>query len=166
MNNLSRYMRVLALQTNDNTLIPIWDPALRFKDRDEDYSPECKYPNQLHGLSHVVEAIWDMQEKLLLPGISIELFNPEISGFKVNQEVFYEVPRKHRVLRASKIIKIEKGRERLEIIKGKDLKGYQVPNLQLEIDPDALYALRTFDPKYILEDGTEIEWDHQLFSKG
>jgi hypothetical protein len=158
-----RRILVQAIKTEDSSLIPIWDERIVFEKSD-------MFGNsiQLKGSSKdysVIECIYDIKTRQLELGIELDYYpNHKELEFKINDEVFYEVSYKN--LSIAKIIDIVFEEYDLEIYKGSKLEGYWLERFKnIEIDKNNLYAIKTWKPYYVLDNGVKIIWTYQLFHK-
>jgi hypothetical protein len=98
-------------------------------------------------------------------GIELNYYPTEDNlEFKKGQVVLFE--KSHRNLVEAKISEVVYEQYDLEIKKGSKLdKFWRIKFKDKIIDNNALYAIKQWKPFYVLDDGTKVEWTHQLYHK-
>ena len=156
-----RYVLVQALQTKDDELIPVWDERVTYSKSDM-YGGEITLKDGYRNSSKLVECVLDIKTKELKTGIELD-FYPDKMDFKKGQPVMVEAS--HRKLRPSTIVDIVFEEYELEIVKGKKIDQWWVKYFKdVEFINDRLYAIKKWKPYFILEDGTKVKWEYQLYS--
>lgn len=156
-----RYITVAALITDDKkTIIPLTNPDVIY----------CKGVDGMHYYIHnnerfhrVDQAVYDTREHKLLFGVEIDIY-PDIDrlDFKVGTKVLFE--KTHRVLVERTIKEIVYTDFDLSIHKGKKLEKYYKDNIKdIQIEDETMYAIKHWKPYYLLDDGTIVEYNHQLW---
>ncbi len=160
----SRYIQTIAIQTDANELVPLWDPRVQFVK--DDYFGDHFTISDNYGRHHnTIECMFDVKEKKLVLGVEVDLY-PDIDKleFKKGMEVMHET-RTHRMLKKSTVVDIVFEEYELTIRKGKKLDSYYVERLAnqaITIEKDGLYAIKVWKPTYVLEDGFKTTYEHQM----
>lgn len=157
-----RYIDILAINVKGE-LIPIWE----FNYEKTEYETECYTHNDRYGTyndSSVISCKYDMLTKEVVRYETISLDNKP--KFDIGETCFIEVS--GHVLRPCKVKEIVRGKICYDkVVKIKEILSWskqctsEVPLDKL--DKNIKYNLMVYDPKYIMEDGTECEWEHQLY---
>jgi hypothetical protein len=154
---VSRYITIQAVITEENELIPLWDERVQFE-KTEMYGNVIRINNS-YKHQRLTECLFDLKTKTLSVGISIDIY-PEKTEYKINQSVVYG---EHgRGLQQTKVIDIKYEEYDIEIVKGKKIHDYYKKHIK-DIDKNALYALKKWKPVYVLDNGIETQWSHQLY---
>ena len=155
-----RFVLVQALQKDDNTLIPVWDESVTYS-KSEMYGGEVKLKNDFRNTTRLVDCIFDIKTKSFSMGVELDYY-PDKLEFEKDQDVMYEVS--HRKLRKSKIVDIVFEEFEVQITKGKKMDSWWIKHFKdIDIISDKLYAIKSWKPFYVMEDGTKIKWEHQLY---
>jgi hypothetical protein len=156
-----RYLTAQAVKTSRNQLIPIWDERIDFRKSSygTDYYELRDTGEKFH---YINECIYDVKKRQILEGIEINIYTKDID-FVEGQTVYYE--KGHRELKESIIKEIVFEEYELEIKRGKKIESFEKKEIKIEIDPKSIYAIKRWKPYYIMEDGTKIEWEHQIYHK-
>jgi len=165
--DVKRYVLVQAVKTKDNVLIPIWDENV-ILEKSQQYGNTLSLKNTWRSTINelcLVDAIYDIKTKTLNAGIELDFYPDEKKlEFKKGETVFYE--KSHRILAISTIVDIIYEEYDLRIQKGKNIDKLYVNHFNnIKIEPSSLYAIKTWKPVYILEDGFKINWEHKLFHR-
>lgn len=165
--DVTRYIVVQAVQSRDNVLIPVWDERIVFE-KTEMYGDVITIKGEYSHSSHLVECVYDLKNRTLSPGIELDYYPDEKHiEFKEGDQIFFESGG-HRKLGESTIKKIVYEEYDLTIQRGKKMDRWYVDyfkNNNVEIDGNAIYAIKQWKPFYILENGKKIKWNHELFHK-
>lgn len=163
---IKRHIIIQAVKTKENELIPIWDENVIFE-KTEMYGNIIKLKNKnSYGNFSLVECIYDLKTKQIELGIELNYYPKENDGleFKIGEIVLFE--KSNRNLAESKISEVVYEVYDLEIKRGCKIDKWWIERLKdVEIDKDALYAIKIWKPFYILDNGRKIEWAHQLYHK-
>lgn len=164
--DIKRYVVIQAIKTNENKLIPIWDERIVFE-KTEMYGNTITLKDGYRSNEHfnVIECIYDLKTKQIEMGIELDHYPVEENlEFKKDEVVLFE--KSHRVLAEAKISEIVYEEYDLDIKRGRKLEKYWVGKFKnIEIDSNTLYAIKQWKPFYVLDNGTKIEWSHQLHHK-
>lgn len=160
---IKRRVLIQAAQTEKNELIPIWDERLLFE-KTEMYGNIITLKGEYNHLK-LVECIFDLKTRKLSMGIELDYYPDEsVLEFKVGQDVY--VDKAYRKLTECKIVGIKYEKYQLEIVRGKAMSKWVIDKFKdLEIDGNLLYAVKHWNPIYVLSDGSAVEYSHQLFHK-
>ena len=161
---IKRHIVVQAIKTRENELIPIWDERIIFE-KTEMYGNAIKLKGDYSNHYSLTECIYDLKTKKLGVGIEFDYYPTEDNlEFKKGQVVLFE--KSHRNLVEAKISEVVYEQYDLEIKKGSKLdKFWRIKFKDKIIDNNALYAIKQWKPFYVLDDGTKVEWTHQLYHK-
>jgi hypothetical protein len=159
---VSRYMPMMAVKLKDNTLIPMWDERIEYV-KSEDYGKIIQVKG-VYGRFELIECLYDLKTKTISIGVELDYY-PEADKFKVGDTIYYEVERAYKCLKEATIKEIVFTEFELSIMKGKKLTAWMLKDVKVEISPDMLYSVKSWKPFYIMEDGTKIEWEHQMYRK-
>lgn len=163
--NINRRIIVQAIKTKENILIPIWDERVRFEKTE-------MYGNilTLDGVSRmmntdVVECIYDLKTKKLELGVELNYYPDESTlTFKKGQAVFVET--QPRVLTEAIISDIIYTEYNLTIARGNKVDSWIANKFkEIKFEKDQIYSIKYWKPFYLLDNGTIIEWEHNLFIK-
>jgi hypothetical protein len=165
---VSRFIMTQAVIDENNQLIPLWDERIVFsKDELCGDKVEIKGNTRNREYFSVVECILDIKEKTLSKGIEINHYPSEKDlKFKKEDVVLYEV--KHKELIMTKIIDIIYEDHILSIRRGYQLEPYEIAwyfKNKEEVDLNSLYAIKTWNPTYIIEDGSKVKFVYSFFKK-
>jgi hypothetical protein len=162
--NVQRYSIVQAVKTKDNELIPIWDERISFE-KSEHYGNVLNIKDQSAAISYVVEAVYDLKTKTLSCGIELNYYpNEKELEYKKGEDVLYEVS--NRKLGQAKIVDIIFEEFDMEIIKGKKVDKYWKERFKdIDIENNKIYAIKTWKPFYVLDNGIKIDYTFKLFHK-
>lgn len=150
-----RYITVKAIKRADNVLIPLWQEGITYE-KDVHGSKVLKYDNVKY--YSIVEAIFDLKTKNLSPGVELDYY-PDETEYKVDQIVMQE--QKGRVLSRQKVVDVVYEEYDLTISKGEKLDPWYKSRFELE--DKTLYAIKSWKPYYILDNGAKIKWAHELY---
>lgn len=167
----TRYIMTQAVLDDNKVLIPLWDERVVFS-KTERYgnvitlkggkaSDERKFRN-------VEECILDVKTKELSFGVKVDVY-PEKTKYNINDIVCAKKDGTYdNTLVETKIIDIVYESYDLTIRKGKRLESYYVSAIKnvlsiTEIDIDTLYAVKTWKPIYVLENGMKVEYDMYIY---
>jgi hypothetical protein len=157
--NVTRYIPIQAIKTNDNSLIPIWDPRITFE-KTEMYGNQLNFERER--FYNTVECVFDIKTKQISIGIDLDYY-PKLEYAK-DEKILHEVS--NRVLGEATIEKIVYEEYELEIIKGKKIENYWKTYFsEVVFLADSLYAIKKWKPFYVLNNGKIIEYSHQLYHK-
>ena len=161
MNFPKRYVTVPALISNDKkTIIPLTDPNIIYHKGVEGMH---YYTHNNETFREIKDVVYDTKERKLLFGVEIDIY-PEIanSPFKQGAKVLYE--KSHRVLVEKTIKKVIYNDFDLSIRKGKKLEDYFRSLIKdTIIEDETLYAFKHWKLSYLLNDGTIVNYSHQLW---
>ena len=162
--SIKRHIIIQAVKTKENELIPIWDERLTFS-KTEAYGNTLNIKDS-HSMSfNTIDCIYDLKTRKVEVGIELNWYPEEDKlEFKKGEKILVE--KSHRKLTEAVIADIVFEEYELEIKRGRKLDKWWVDRFKdVEIDGDSIYAIKTWKPFYILEDGTKIEWVHELYHK-
>lgn len=160
----SKYVEIPIVLDSDFNPVSVWDKKVSFK-KDDYYGNSVLFNGER---VDVVTAYMDLKTKEISLGEEIIRIS-EDTTFKVGEEVYVEIPyhvnKVHRQI-ASSIIKeiIQEKVDHFIINKGNELDDYEQQKIE-NFDPDKIYSIKYIKPTYLLEDGTKVEWEHQLYKK-
>lgn len=148
----------------DNEIIPIWDDRIEFR-------KTGMFGNSLYiegdnvEKINVVECIYDIKTKKVSTGIEINRYpDGDKLGFKKGDNILVEVS--GRKLREAQIKDIVYEDYDIHITKGSKIDRSTTKHFtNVDFIASELYAIKTWKPYYILDDGTKIEWEHQMYHK-
>ncbi len=157
-----RYTSIFAILGEDDELIPIWDKRVQYKDSDM-YGEQIKIEDE-YKHAQLVECIFDIKEKTISTGVPVDIY-PTENAFKVGDTVYCETKRKHRYLSETEVADIKYKNYKLDIKKGRDIDSWYIKEMKIPVVPDMLYSLKIWEPTYILKNGYETKWEHELYHK-
>lgn len=163
--NITRYILTQGVKTENNIIVPIWDERIVFE-KTEMYGNKITLKDDRYKeYSSLVDCIFDLKNKTLSIGIELNNYPTEKQlEFKIGEIILFE--KSTRVLAEAIITDIVYEEYDLRIIKGKKMESYEIQKYKdIEIDLNCLYAIKTWKPFYILDNGKKIEWNHQLYHK-
>jgi hypothetical protein len=163
--DIKRYLTVQAVKTKNNELIPIWDERIIFE-KTEMFGNVITLKDDFRSNHYsVVECIFDLKTKKLEVGIELDYYPSENDlEFKKGEVVLYE--KSTRRLSEAKITEVVYEEYEMTIKRGRKLDYYWISRFkEVQFDGDTLYAMKQWKPFYVLDNGTKIEWSHQLFHK-
>lgn len=152
---ITRYIVIQVIKTKDNVLIPLWHEGISYDKDHYDYKV-IKFENQEY--HSIVDAIYDLKTKKLSPGVELDYY-PEKTDYIVDQIVMQEL--KGRVLSRQRVVKIVYEDYDLTISKGEKLDTWY--KSRFEMQDKVLYAIKSWKPYYILDNGEKIKWAHELY---
>lgn len=159
---IKRHILTQAVKTKQNELIPIWDERIVFE-KTEMYGNVITLKGDRNNYYNVVECIYDLKTKKIEIGIELNYYpNGNDLEYKKGETVLFE--KSTRNLAEATISEIVYEEYELEIKRGNKLARYYFEIFK-DIDDNTLYALKRWKPFYILDNGTKIEWSHQLYHK-
>jgi hypothetical protein len=162
---IKKYMHIQAICTKENELIPIWDDRITFN-KSEDYGEWVMVKGDaFHKYFNFIDCVFNLKTKTIELGIEIDNFPLENDlQFKVGQKVYFK--KKYRKLAEATIAEIIYTEYELEVVKGKKLDSRLVEKYKdMEIEGDAMYAIKHWKPFYLLDNGTVVKWKHELYAK-
>lgn len=162
---ITRYIVVQAIKKRDNTLVPIWDESVELQHTQECGNEIVLNKDFREKYFSVVECIYDLKSRKLSAGIEIDVYPTEKdSSFKKGETVLFE--QNSKVLQETKIIDIVYEEYDLTIKKGKAFEQYEVKSYGLkDILADSIYAIKTWYPFYVLENGEKVKTTYKLYHK-
>ena len=163
--DIKRYVIIQAIKTRENEFIPIWDDRIIFE-KTELFGNVIRLKDSLGSeYFNLVECIYDLKTKKVEIGVELDYYPIEKDlEFKKGEIVLFE--RKHRELSEIKISDIVYEEYEIEIKRGRKLDKWWCERFKdVVIENDTLYSIKQWKPFYILEDGSKIEWSHQLYHK-
>ena len=158
MININRYNVVQGIITKDNELIPIWDSRLSYNKS----SDLGRYLILNDGTKYfdLIEFIYDIKDKVCSIGIELD-FIPVKTEFIVDEIILYE--HKHNSYSEQRIKEIKFVDYTIQIIKGSKILDYYKKHFEGVIfEKESLYAIKTYQPTYILYNGEEVNYEYQL----
>ena len=160
--DITRYVEIQAILTKDKVLIPIWDERIVFE-KTEMYGNVITIKGDNHSHYNVVSAVLDLKTKKLSMGIELDYYpNMEETEFKKDQQVLFEVG--NRKLEKTIISDIIFEDFDVTIIKGKKMDSWYIKALNnVEIDPNVIYAIKSWKPTYVLKNGKKTNYTYQLY---
>lgn len=163
--DIKRYLTVQAIKTKNNELIPIWDERIIFE-KTEMYGNVITLKDDIfRNHFNLVECIFDLKTKKLEVGIELDYYPSENDlDYKKGEVVLYE--KSTRRLSEAKITEVVYEEYEMMIKRGRKLDNYWISRFkEIQFDGDTLYAMKQWKPFYVLDNGTKIEWSHQLYHK-
>ncbi len=161
MDLIKRYVPVQGIKTTGNELIPIWDDRIQYINDDGNSGNYVRFEG--HRYHTITNFIYDLKKKICVGGIELD-FYPTQTAYIKDEIILYEV--KSSYLTERKIVDIKFERFDLSILKGTKIdKYYKAYFNDIAIESDSLYSLKTYHPTYVLDDGTEVIYEHQLNHK-
>ena len=163
--DIKRYVVIQAIKTKENEFIPVWDDRIIFE-KTEMFGNVIRLKDNLYSeYFNLVECIYDLKTKKVELGVELNYYPIEKDlEFKKGEIVLFEI--KHRELSELKISDIVYEEYEIEIKRGRKLEKWWFERFKdVEIDGNTLYSIKQWKPFYILEDGSKIEWSHQLYHK-
>lgn len=175
---VSRYINVPVLLSPDGDYIPIWDSRLQFTEgieegiiNDKDYvftHPSLSVKDIDNYVQfELTEVIFDLMTKNLFESLDIDLY-PSSNKFEVGEEVYIKDTPK---VISKGIIKgviykdstnvITKGR----YINEHDLECIKKQQPNFKVNPEYIYCINRWYPRYVLTDGRVIEFDSNIYKK-
>ncbi len=163
--NIQRYVSTQAVKTKDNQIIPIWDDRIVFE-KTEMYGNQIKLKgDSFNEYFSVIECIYDLKTKQIEIGIELNQY-PDLEKlqYKTGELVLYE--KTPRCLDEALIQDIIFEEYDLRIKRGHKLNNWDLKSFEgVERSKDVLYAIKSWKPVYLLDNGLKIEYDHQLYRK-
>lgn len=162
--DVKRRIIIQAIKTNDNELIPLWDERVTFE-KTEDCGNGIRVKDIRGFFFNTVECMYDLKTRTVEAGIELDVYPDEKDlEFKVEEAILFE--KSSQVLTEAKIEKIVYEEYDMVIVRGRKVDKRDIERVKgIEIDNDALYAIKRWKPFYILDNGSKIEWVHQLYHK-
>ena len=164
--NVERYIFTQGVKLKDNSIIPICDERIVIEES-QDYSNYITIKGMPHEEIHYIEeCIFDLMTKTISSGISLDYYedNKANGGFTIGESVMYE--KSSRLLKEAKIIDIVFENFNLYIRKGNNIEhGYKSFFKDIQFDDKVIYAIKCWNPSFILDDGTKINHYTNLFHK-
>lgn len=160
---IKRYITVQAVLTKENKLIPIWDKNIQFEGT-ELYGNVITLKDEW-GYQRLVECIYDLKTKTLSMGVDLDDYPDETQlEFHKEDVVLFEIA--HRQLSEAKIVDIVYEEFDVEIKRGSKMENWDISKFKdTNFEKNTLYAIKRWKPFYVLDNGTKIEWVHQLYKK-
>ena len=152
----TRYILIQAIKTNDNEIIPIWDDRIKYE-KDIDGSKSLLF----NGLRYIssIEALFDLKTKSIILGVELNHYPSEKElTHKKGDEVMLELS--HRVLSKQTIVDIVYKKYDLTIGKGSKIEWW---SRFFHLDANTMYAIKSWKPYYVLDNGETIEYEFKLF---
>ena len=158
--NIEKHIIVQAVKTENNELIPVWDERIQFVETSM-YGNVIKVKNDPNEYNKLVECIYDIEKKKLELGIEINYF-PDINKleFKIGEDILFEKSPKN--LAQAKIADVIFENYYLHICRGADLDKW-ITNSIPDISNESLYAVKQWNPVYLLDNGVKIKYTHNLY---
>lgn len=161
----SKFIETKAIKTNENELVPLWDPRVKFVKSDH-FGDHFRMEDD-HRMAQVVECLFDVKEKQLVLGVEVDIYPDVTTGpYVKGAKVLYEI-RGHHTLRSSTIVDIVFEEFEMTIKKGKKLEDYEIDMLKekgIDFDPTTIYAIKRWKACYAMADGTKIRYNHQMYT--
>ena len=161
---INRYITIQAIQTRDNTLIPIWDERVIFE-KSRDFGNTINIKGDRHDYFQVVECIYDIKTKEVKLGIELDYYpNVNELEFKKGQSVLVEVS--GRKLSETIITDIVFDDFDMCIKRGRKFERWDISRFpDTKIEPDSIYAIKHWKPFYVLANGMKTQYNHHLYYK-
>lgn len=161
MISIERYIRILAIKTENNEIIPLFDERIKYKDT-EDYGGVITL-NGSNKHYTPFECVYDLIDKKPDLGIELEYY-PEKLPFNVGDIVLYEVSNRKMVER--KIKDIIYSDYDSDVSKGSDVQTYYKNYFRdISFEDNTLYMVKYWQPIYVLDDDTKVKYEFKLFHK-
>ena len=162
MLDVRRRIIIQALKTSDNKLIPIWDERVLFE-KTELYGNIVKLKDS-HENCTLVECIYDLKTRKFEWGIDIDIY-PDKLPYNIDEIVLFD--KGGRILEEVTITNIVYEEFELIIKKGKKLDEFISSERlkEIQIEPNTLYAIKSWKPFYILCNGRKVQYAHYLYKK-
>ena len=167
MNVVSEYVVVKGILTNEKEIIPVWDERVTFYVKDEEeygYSEECvMFKGRLY--SNFIDCIFNLKTKKVEMGIELNYYpNKETSKYNIGKEILYETGLGNHCLKKSVISNIIFEDYDVHIKKGSEVVEYFGELFEENtLNPNLVYFIKSWKPYYLMEDGTIIKYDFQLY---
>jgi hypothetical protein len=148
----------------NNEIIPIWDDRIEFR-KTEMFGNSLYLEGDNVEKFNIVECIYDIKTKKVFTGVELNRYPDEDKlEFKKGDNILVEVS--GRKLREAQIKDIVYEDYDIYINKGSKVDRFTTKYFtDVDFIPSELYAIKNWKPYYILDDGTKIEWEHQMYHK-
>jgi hypothetical protein len=159
-----RYVIVLAIKTNENELIPIWDDRVVF-DEEKGYGNTILLKDNRFTSYSPIECLYDLKTKRIVPGIEVNHY-PREDGMKFNkgETVYFET--EDRSLVEAVIDEIVYELYDLEVRRVEEISTYRKREYGIsDLETHSMYSIKHWRPTYVLDNGKRIKWEHQLYKK-
>ena len=158
MKTLNRYITIEAVVLSNNEIVPIWDERLTFQ-KTEMYGNQISVKGEHKDYYNTTEVVYDLKTKTVLAGV--EISHNQEPTHKIGDTVLTEV--NNNSYRIDKIVDIRYESFEMNIKKGKKFDKYEIPkDNSIDIEPDTIYCIKSWKPKYICESGLETEYDYKI----
>lgn len=154
----TQYIEVPCIKVRD-LIIPLWDKDVRYE-QIEDYGSYYTYKGS--GQYYLNSYVLNVNTKELSLGITVDKYCDK--EFEVGQEIYYR--KSGQVITKTKIVDIQYLTYDLRIKRGKNLEDYEVDSLMergIKAELNGLYAFKYWEAHYILDNGIETKWTHELY---
>jgi hypothetical protein len=159
-----RYAIVLAIKTNENELVPIWDDRVVF-DEEERYGNTILLKDNRFTSYSPIECLYDLKTKRIVPGIEVNYY-PSEDGMKFNKGEIIYFETEDKSLAEAVIDEIVYELYDLEVKRGEDISFYRQGKYGIsDLDIHSIYSIKHWSPIYVLNNGKRIKWEHQLYKK-
>jgi hypothetical protein len=161
---ISKSIIVKAIQTDNNELIPIWDSRITFEDS-EYYGNILYVEGHRAAFSSLKDCVFDLETKKLSFSEEVDIY-PSTTEHSIDDVVYYD--RHNEGLEETKVLSIIYKDFGTEIIKGSEIESWTRKALEdknIEINSELTYTIKRWKPTYILENGKQTKWSHELRKK-
>jgi hypothetical protein len=156
---VSRKILVQALQLENGELIPLWSDRITY--HNDSLGKYLSVDKSIKCYTNIIECIYDLKTRKLEIGIELNYY-PDKLSFEKGEEVLFE--KSHKKLSKAIIADIIYKDFTVTVNKGRKLDSWWIKYFNdLQIEPDKLYAIKQWKPIYVLDNGIEIEYEHQLY---
>lgn len=161
---VTRYIITLAVLNDEKKLIPFWDDKCIYK-KGEYGEVISLSDSSIKETYSFVECVYDLKKKQLEMGIELNHYPSEKDiPFKINESVFVE--QQHRYLVEAKVVEIIYEDFSVEIKRGKKLDDWWSKRFKkVNFEPNLIYVIKIWKPYFLLDNGTVIKYEHELFHK-
>ena len=160
--NIPKSIIVKAIKTENNELIPIWDPRITFEDS-ELYGNIIWIRGSRKMYTSLKDCVFNLETKELSFSEEVEVY-PSITEHSIGDIVYYD--RNSKGLEETKVINVIYENFEMEIVKGSEMDSWTLEDLKdIEIHKELTYTIKRWKPIYVLANGKQTEWSHQLHKK-
>ena len=154
---------VKAIKTENNELIPIWDSRIIFENS-EWYGNIIRIENDyINHYNNFVDCVFNLETKELSFSKEVEVY-PSTTKYSIGDIVYYD--RRSDGLEETEVTNIIYESFEIEIIKGSEIGSCTLRDLEgVEIHKELTYTIKRWKPIYVLANGKQTEWSHQLHKK-
>lgn len=160
--DISKLIIVKAIKTENNELIPIWDPRITFENS-ELFGNIIWIEGSRKTYISLKDCIFNLETKELSFSEEVEIY-PSTTEYSIGDVVYYD--RRSDGLEETEVTNIIYENFEIEIIKGSEMDSWTLRDLKdIEIHKELTYTIKRWKPIYVLANGKQTEWSHQLHKK-